>query len=267
MNCTRDTLCVVIPAYNAAETLPLLLQSLLDLGGQILVVDDGSTDGTGAMVESLGEKSVSVLKHSRNLGKGAALRTGLTWADRNGYAVAATLDSDLQHSPDDLDELLTIFELNRLDLLIGSRVHDSRLMPPLRLLGNWFSSFVAGRFCRQPIYDSQCGYRIYRLGTCRTMLSELKHHGFAQETEALLRSAVHGLKIGFAPIQVSYPELALQGSHFRPFQDTMSITGLFLRELIKRTFTASGRHEVKALKRYGQSHRDWSGYYMLSRSG
>jgi len=267
MNCIPHDACTIIPAYNSADTLATLLRSLTDLGMRTLVVDDGSTDGTASLAQAHESLGISLVSHTHNRGKGAALKTGLAWADQQGFSIAATLDSDLQHSPFDLNDLLTIFELNRLDVLIGSRVHHKDLMPRLRLLGNCFSSFVASRFCRQPIYDSQCGYRIYRLSTCRRMLAELKQPGFAQETEVLLRSAVHGLKIGFAPIQVAYPEAALRGSHFRPVQDTVSITGLFFRELIKRTFTVAGRHEVKALKRHGQSHRDWTGYYMLSRSG
>jgi len=259
--------CVVVPAYNAASTLEQFLEELLSYSKEIVVVDDGSVDQTAAIAKKFGSRGVTLLGHSTNQGKGAALRTGLTWALANNFDAAVTMDSDLQHSPADLPGLLEIFNREKLDLLIGARLHDQKHMPQARRLGNWFSSWAATKFCYQKIFDCQSGYRIYGLAHAQKMLAELKLNRFDFESEVLLRASANLLRIGFAPITVIYPNDALHKSFYRPWLDTLRIVRMAAKELLRRTFTPNGRRELKKLKQYVKSCSDWPRYYQLSGPG
>lgn len=259
--------CIIIPAYNASATLRSLLESLLPFAESILVVDDGSEDETSSIAEGFAAQGVTLLRHGRNRGKGAALRTGFSWALQEKCDVAVTMDSDLQHDPADLPGLLSVFAREHLDVLIGSRLHDQKDMPPLRRLGNWFSSWGTGRFCHQQVFDAQCGLRLYRLAACRKMLSELKLDRFVSESEALVRASMNLLRIGFAPIKVIYPQSSQHQSFYRPWSDTARIVVMFTWELLRRTFTRRGRRELRELKQYVKSCSDWPRYYMLPGPG
>ena len=95
---------VIIPTYNNAGTLKDVLSRTLAQGLPIVVVDDGCTDGTRVILS--GFKDVTVIAHPKNQGKGAALKTAFRWALEKGYAYAVTIDSDGQHYPEDIPELL-----------------------------------------------------------------------------------------------------------------------------------------------------------------
>ena len=259
--------CVVVPAYNAAATIAQLLESLLPFDLPILVVDDGSADETSARAEAFADRGVSLIRHPENRGKGAALRSGLFMAIEQGFDAAVSMDSDLQHAPADLPGLLAVFEQEKLDLLIGSRLHDQTDMPGARRFGNWISSRISGFYCQQRIFDSQCGFRIYRLATCAPMLRELKRNRFDFESEVLLRGSYHLLRIGFAPITVIYPQDALHKSFYRPWLDTLRILAIGGKEIFRRTFTPTGRRELRKLKNYVKSCRDWPRYYQLPGPG
>ncbi len=248
-------LCAVIPSYNAAETLEILLDALIPMIRRVVVVDDGSNDDTSAVFARFVEKGVVFLRHETNLGKGAALRTGLAYALRAGFKVAATLDSDLQHAPEDLPRVLEVFESDRLDLLVGSRIGNMQRMPGIRRFGNRFSSWIAGRFCHQAVPDSQCGYRVFRLPTCAPLLKSLTLDRFDAETEILVKAALRNLRIGFAPIQVLYPENGCARSHYRAVRDTALIVRFYTLEYCRRVFTPSGRRDVKGLSRSADSPR------------
>lgn len=243
-------ICSIVPSYNGEATLSSLLEELLPLTTCVVVVDDGSEDGTSSVARSFASEGVVLLRHPVNLGKGAALRTGFFWALERGFDVAVTLDSDLQHSPHDLPTILDIFEGDSLDLLVGSRVHDIQAMPRLRRLGNSFSSWIASRFCHQRIPDSQCGYRVYRLGSCRPVLTNLDLDRFDAETEVIIRAALERLRIGFAPIRVIYPENGSHKSYYRTFSDTSLIVWFYVKEFLRRSFTPCGRQDTKRLKLY-----------------
>jgi glycosyltransferase involved in cell wall biosynthesis len=259
--------CVVVPAYNASTTLQQLLAALLPYDKKIVVVDDGSDDKTSVIAEKFAAHNVTLLRHGKNRGKGAALRTGLSWASENGFDAVVTMDSDLQHSPADLPGLLEIFDKHTLDLLIGSRLHDQQDMPKSRRLGNWFSSLAGTKWCHQKIYDSQCGYRIYRLASFEKTISELKLNRFAFESEVLIRASLNLLRIGFSPISVIYPGDALHTSFYRPWLDTFTIIYLGGKAFLRRTFLPAGRRELNELKKYVKSCSDWPRYYQLPGTG
>lgn len=257
--------CILLPSYNVEGTLAPLLDALLVYNHALLVIDDGSGDHTRAIAEQYAAKGVSLLHHPVNRGKGATLRTGFAWVLEHGFDVAVAMDSDLQHDPDDLPGMLEIFEREKLDILIGDRMHDQSDMPTARRLGNWFSSWGTGNFCHQKIFDAQCGFRIFRLAQCRTMLSELKLDRYVSESEMLVRASMNLLRIGFTPITVIYPEDLSHKSFYRPWLDTYRIVYYFTLELLRRIFTNEGRRELQNLRNYVKSCSDWPRYYLLSR--
>ncbi len=257
--------CILLPSYNVESTLAELLDQLLCYDHSILVINDGSTDGTQAVAEKYVGKRVSLINHPHNCGKGRALRTGFAWAIEHGFELVVAMDSDLQHASSDLPTLLEVFYDHDLDLLIGDRMHDQSDMPAPRRLGNWFSSWGTGNFCHQHIFDAQCGFRLFRMETCKKMLSELKLDRYVSESEVLVRASMNCLRIGFTPITVIYPEDLEHKSFYRPWVDTYRIVFYFTGELLRRIFTAHGRHELRELNQYVKSCRDWPRYYMLSR--
>lgn len=258
-------ICILLPSFNVAASLGPLLDALLVYGHALLVIDDGSEDQTKAIAEQYAGRGVSLLHHPVNRGKGATLRTGYAWALEKGFDVAVAMDSDLQHDSADLPGMLEVFAREKLDLLIGDRMHDQSDMPTARRLGNWFSSWGTSNFCHQKIFDAQCGFRIFRLATCRTMLSELKLDRYVSESEVLVRASMNLLRIGFMPITVIYPEDLSHKSFYRPWLDTYRIVYYFTLELLRRIFTGEGRRELQNLRNYVKSCSDWPRYYLLSR--
>ena len=123
-----DKICVLIPAYNAQWTLGSVLKKIEPLKVDTLVVDDGSSDETERVAS---ERGVQLLKHSLNLGKGAALRTGFQWILRKDYQVVITLDADGQHDPAEIPFLLKAFQNVKPDILSGCRIWEDDLPPSL----------------------------------------------------------------------------------------------------------------------------------------
>lgn len=253
--------CVIIPAYNAASTLDFLLRALRAHSLDILVVDDGSQDETLAVARTFPE--VHTIRFPENRGKSAALRAGFKWAIDQGYDAAVTMDSDLQHDPNDLPRLLDTFARKRPALLMGSRMHDLTDMPPARRFGNRLSSSVASAFCHQNIQDSQCGFRVYDLHACKDVLQNLRMERFASESEVLLKIALAKLLILSAPIQVIYPDDPAHRSNYKPFCDTTRIVLFYIMELMRRLCTPRGRKAAREARLYAKSLGDRAGVNVL----
>lgn len=159
---SRSEVLVIVPAHDEAESLPVTLDEVRREApwADVLVVDDGSADGTGAAARSRG---VAVVRHAVNLGVGGALTTGFRWALARGYAVAVQLDADGQHDAADLERLMAPVRAGVCDVAIGSRYvgpsgyHAS----PVRRLGMILFSTLVGVMLRQRITDTTSGYRAY----------------------------------------------------------------------------------------------------------
>ena len=232
----RDTV-VIIPTYNNAGTIEDVLRRTLAQGLPVVVVDDGCTDNTSEVLNSViagpdsviagpdRQSPVTVLTHSKNRGKGAALKTAFKWALENGYSYAVTIDSDAQHYPEDIPSLLAAKDERT--LVIGSRT--TRGGDAGGSFANSFSNFWFTLYTGVRLQDTQTGFRLYPL---REMPS-LRGVGNRYEAELslLLLSAWKGLRLVPVQVRVNYPRDRV--SHFRPFRDFMRITllniiGLFL---------------------------------------
>ena len=205
---------VIIPTYNNAGTLKDVLSRTLAQGLPIVVVDDGCTDGTREILS--GFKDVTVIAHPKNQGKGAALKTAFRWALEKGYAYAVTIDSDGQHYPEDIPDLLKA--KGERTIVVGSRT--TRGANAGGSFANRFSNFWFTAYTGIRLTDTQTGFRLYPLRD----LPSLKVVGNRYEAELslLLFSAWKGLRLVPVQVHVNYPKDRV--THFRPFQDFMRIT-------------------------------------------
>jgi glycosyltransferase involved in cell wall biosynthesis len=205
----------VIPAYNVADRLESVLSQIKRFipPDRIVVVDDGSSDGTGKQAERFG---VRLISHSGNLGKGDALKTGLAFLLSAGADRVFTLDGDGQHDPDSMPHFIRELERTESDLVVGVRGFRPAEMPLDRILSNRLSSMVVSLAGGVRILDSQCGFRLYK----RNVLEVLrpKSHRYETETEMLLLAVRRGFKVGWCPVETRYSG---QKSHIRRLPDTI----------------------------------------------
>ncbi len=218
-------ICVLIPTYNNAGTLGAVVRDVMKYTDQIIVINDGSTDETAKIIESL---AVTSVKLEQNTGKGYALRKGFAKAVECGYEYAITIDSDGQHFADDLPAFLDALEHNRRAIIIGARNMDQAGVPGKSSFGNRFSNFWFWVETGYRMRDTQSGYRLYPIGALRGMLFFTKKYEF--EIEVLVRAAWSGIGITEVPVKVFYAEKENRVSHFRPFRDftRISILNTFL---------------------------------------
>ena len=205
---------VLIPTYNNAGTLENVLRRSLAQGLPVLVVDDGSTDSTPAVLASIPE--VKVVRHERNRGKGQALKTGFLEARSLGYKYAVTLDSDGQHFPEDIPALMAA--AGERTLVVGSRPRmgaDGGGSFANRFSNFWFRLYT---WIRLP--DTQTGFRLYPLDMLPSL--NLLSARYEAELTLLVFSAWKGLELKPVPVQVASPEDRV--SHFRPFADFARIS-------------------------------------------
>ncbi len=203
----------VIPCYNEAGSIATLVPAVRRHLPAVAVVDDGSSDATGGLAQAAG---ATVLRHSRNWGKGAALRTGLAWALSNGYAWAATLDGDGQHAPDDLPVLFHGAREPGVALVVGNRMVEAQKMSWLRRQVNRWMSRQLSRRAHRPLPDTQSGFRLVHLETWATMA--LKTERFEVESEMLMAFLAAGRRVEFVPVRVIPGGRA---SRVQPVADTL----------------------------------------------
>ena len=210
----KDTL-IIIPTYNNAGTLENVLERCQAQGLPILVVDDGSTDATPAILDRMGP-DLEVIRHKVNMGKGKALKTGFLEARRQGYAYALTIDSDGQHFPEDIPALLAA--KGERTLVVGSRSQmgaDGGGSFANRFSNFWFHLYT---WVRLP--DTQTGFRLYPLLALPSL--GILSSRYEAELALLVFSAWKGLKMKPVPVRVAYPEDRV--SHFRPGMDFLRIS-------------------------------------------
>ena len=189
----------------------------------VLVVDDGSSDGTTASVAGL---PVNLLRHRENRGKGAALRTGFAWALQHGFVGVVTLDADGQHEPAAIPLLADTALRHGWDILLASRFVQFQQMAGLRRHWNRFGAWCMKKRTGFDIDDSQSGFRYYSARLLRTVT--LVNNGYNLEMEILIKAWKAGMTIGSIPVSARVAD-GRATSHFRPVRDTWNICMTFLR--------------------------------------
>lgn len=219
---------VVIPAYNAAQTIGELISGISRFVApeDVFVIDDGSPDGTDLIARDLG---VWVMRHLKRKGKGASLRDGCAKAVELNYEMVITLDADLQHDPDEIPNFIDA--ASNLDVVVGKRDISVNAMPLHRYVSNTVTSRMMSSRTGTAIEDSQCGYRLYRTRVLRAVDSRYRH--FDYESDMLLKAVLEGYRVAFLPIKTIY-----NGS-----KSTIHITDIFrfLRVYLKSFSGSNGK--------------------------
>lgn len=218
--------CFIVPAYDAEATVANVVAGLVCLGdGPVFVVDDGCGDDTARLAQAAG---ATVLAHGRNRGKGAAIRSGLGEAQRQGYEVAVTVDADEQHPPESAACIMR-HPSPRDTLVLAVRDLRAEGAPSLNQFSNGISNFFLSRFSGQPLGDTQCGLRRYPVN--KTLALGARDDGYAFEADVVLRAARLGWAIEQVPVRVRYPED--RRTHFHNVRDPARIIRAVLRTMFE----------------------------------
>jgi glycosyltransferase involved in cell wall biosynthesis len=210
--------CVIIPTYNNHKTLKRVLDSVLQYTSNVIVVNDGSTDSTAQILETYSD--LVQIHHSKNIGKGKALRNGFKKALDLNYNYVITIDSDGQHFASDIPIFIEALESNPDALLIGSRNMTQENVPKKSSFGNKFSNFWFWFETGNKLEDTQSGFRLYPL---QKIPNRYFTNKFEFEIEVIVRSAWKNVPVKNIPVQVLYdPDERV--SHFRPFKDFTRIS-------------------------------------------
>jgi glycosyltransferase involved in cell wall biosynthesis len=195
---------VGIPAFNEEGTIARIIVRTQKHADDIVVVDDGSTDETSRIAERLGAR---VVRHSRNLGYGAAIRSCFKVARELKASVLVTLDADGQHDPDDILKLIEPIKQGKADVVVGSRMldksHDET--PSYRKVGVRLITRIAARASVSSISDAQSGMRAY--GHKAIWSIKPSEFGMGASTEILTRAAELSLRVVEVPISIRYSGL------------------------------------------------------------
>lgn len=219
---------VLIPAYNAGSHITDVFSGTFRYvpPENVIVIDDGSTDGTRECTESAG---IVLLRHRVNRGKGEALKTGFAAASERNFDAVVTLDGDGQHDPDRIPEFIRLMESTGSDIVLGIRPFRLGEMPLDRICSNRLSSMITSFVAGKRIRDSQVGYRMIRRQVFESI--HTRTHRFEAETEFLVRAVWAGFRISYCPVQAMY---AGEGSHIRRWKDTLRFCRLMTHLIWER---------------------------------
>ena len=224
------SLAVVIPAYNESATIRDVATRSLAVCNNVIIVDDGSTDGTADRVADL---NVRLIRHETNLRKAAALWSGMRAAMDAGADAVITLDGDGQHRPEDIPALVRAADEHPGSIVIGARLHQCDEIPPVRFRANRIANFWISWAAGYSIQDSQSGCRLYPAALLRELnLNTGASRGFVFESEVLIEAAKRGTRSVAVDIPAIYSD-GLRASHFRPVVDIASITLMVGGRLIR----------------------------------
>ncbi len=210
--------CVLIPTYNNERTVQRVIDTVLEYTEDLIVVNDGSTDSTSALLSDF--SNIQLLTIDTNKGKGIALQKGFEYAISKGYDYAITLDSDGQHFAYDIPTLIHRVEKEGNVLIVGARNMNQKSVPGKSSFGNKFSSFWYWVITGIKLPDTQSGFRLYPIGQYRGV--KFYTGKFEFEIEIMVRSAWMGINVTSEPVSVFYGEDRV--SHFRPGPDVFRIT-------------------------------------------
>jgi glycosyltransferase involved in cell wall biosynthesis len=209
--------CAIIPAFNEADTIEAVVARVKPHVADVIVVDDGSSDGTGAVAARAG---AACLRLEKNRGKGFALRHALASIARRDYTHVLFLDADGQHRPEDIPRLVEQERATGADLVIGARAFDRESMPASRHFSNTVGSSLASRLVGQPVTDSQSGFRLVRLERLRGIRLRARRYEF--EMEVLIKVCANGGRVAHAPVALVY-DGGRARSKMHPIRDTVRI--------------------------------------------
>jgi glycosyltransferase involved in cell wall biosynthesis len=217
----NKAICIIIPTYNNDQTLAQVIDSVLKYLPSVIVVNDGSTDGTHEILKRYKEK-LEIVSYEKNRGKGFAISRGFDRAEQLGYTHAITIDSDGQHYASDIPQFVKAAQDNPNALIVGSRNLTQNNMPKKNTFANKFSNFWFTVQTAHRLSDTQTGYRLYPLQKMKGLRPLTSR--YEAELEILVRCAWRNIPIKSIPIQVFYAPEGKRVTHFRPVADFARIS-------------------------------------------
>lgn len=218
-------LCVILPSYNEESNIKELIQNIKNKNiNDIIVIDDGSSDNTANIAESL---QVLLIRHKFNKGKGKCIEEGLNLARQRNFDIAVLMDADGQHTPEDLVKIIKFSKNSSASLILGDRMKDPRNMPRIRRSINKIMSWFISKIVGQNIPDSQCGLRLLKKDFIKNL--KIESSNYEVESEIIVKAAKLGCRIESVPIQTVYKN---EISRINPIVDTLR----FIKFVIKLRF-------------------------------
>ena len=222
----KQNLSVLIPSFNEARTIGHIVADLVHKGFVVYVVDDGSSDDTANLAS---QEGAVVVKHRKNMGKGASLREGFRHIVKKGFDAVIIMDGDGQHLASDIGNFIDKMGATGADIVIGNRMLDVSSMPEERKYTNRFMSYLISLISGQRIPDSQCGYRLIKTEVLKKVRLEASNYEI--ESEMIIRSSRAGFKIESVPIKTIYMS---EKSRINPMVDTMRFIAFVIKILFTR---------------------------------
>ena len=245
---TPGRIAVVVPALNEALRIRDVVQGALRHCPNVIVVDDGSDDGTA---DAIADLPIVLLRHATRQGKGAGLRTGFAEALRRGLDAVVTMDGDGQHSADDIPRLLAAANRRPGWIVIGARLRKRANQPLYRRLANQFGDWGIAWGTGYQVADSQSGQRLYPANVCALACAGIPGEDFVFEAQVVMSAARElGTRCVSVPIEARYN--VVQGapdfrpSHFRPLRDLWRITSHIVLHCVRRGGLWQVRKRVRA---------------------
>ena len=214
---------ILIPSYNSNKQLDQLIKKIKDkLNNQIIVVDDGSPNPI-----KINYNDISLIQNEDNMGKGLSLQRGFQFAKQKGFRNVITMDSDLQHDPDELSLFLDVQD--DVDFVLGYRERDAS-MPISRKFSNWITSKIISSLTKIIIKDSQCGYRRYSLSAIENF--DYTETGFQFESEILIKAINEKSIVEQVKVSTIYDEN--NKSYIKHFSDTIKFIRLIINSIMRK---------------------------------
>ncbi|HEY7566523.1 MAG TPA: polyprenol monophosphomannose synthase [Gemmatimonadaceae bacterium] len=198
---------VIVPTYNERENITRLIDAVLyqDPSIDVLVIDDGSPDGTGQLADEIAaiNPRVNVIHRPSKMGLGTAYLAGFKWALQRSYAYILEMDADFSHDPAHLPQFLT--SIQDADLVLGSRYREGRVTvvnwPVARLLLSYFANVYARIVTGLQLYDATGGFKCFRRAVLEAInLDDVRSNGYAFQIEMSFRAWRRGFRIVEIPI-------------------------------------------------------------------
>ena len=245
---TPARIAVVVPALNEALRIRDVVQGALRHCPNVIVVDDGSDDGTA---DAIADLPIVLLRHATRMGKGAGLRTGFAEALRRGLDAVVTMDGDGQHSADDIPRLLAAANRRPGWIVIGARLRKRANQPLYRRLANEFGDWGIAWGTGYQVADSQSGQRLYPANVCALACAGIPGEDFVFEAQVVMSAAQElGTRCVSVPIEARYNVVHaapdFRPSHFRPLRDLWRITSHIVLHCLRRGGLWQVRKRVQA---------------------
>ena len=233
---TPERIAVVIPALNEVLRIREVVAGALRHCPNVILVDDGSDDGTA---EAVADLPITIIRHPARMGKGAGLRDGFAEAMQRGFDAVLSMDGDGQHSADDIPRLLAT--ANRFPgwIVIGARLRKRANQPLYRRLANEFGDWGIAWGTGYQVADSQSGQRLYPAAVCALGCSGIPGEDFVFEAQIVMSAAQRlGTRCVSVPIEARYNQIHgapdFRPSHFRPLRDLWRITSHIVTQCLWR---------------------------------